>query len=237
MDRASRALTLVSELTTAATVARAVDVFQEAIEPFGVNLYKTLVAGNQARMGGKPTIVSNMPEEWEAFYHGSRAFTFDPVAAEALKSDGFFWRDLPEAATPEGRKLMADARDMGMVDGFTVVCRNAGSSALAASLTGECLDWSELDRGVVVLLSSSLMSRMLYLRDIQISPVVESLSQREKDILRYATLGNSDKKIAQALGLTHETIRFYWKTIRRKLGAMDRANAVAIGLWSGQMLA
>ncbi len=90
---------------------------------------------------------------------------------------------------------------------------------------------------MVVLLSNSLMSRMLYLRDIKISPVVESLSPREKDILRYATLGNSDKKIAQQLGITHETIRFYWKTIRRKLGAMDRANAVAIGLWSGQMLA
>ena len=237
MDRASRALTLVSDLTSAETVAKVVDVFQEAIEPFGVTLYKTLVLGNLARMGGEPVIVSNWPAEWEAFYNGKRAFTFDPVAAEGLKSDGFFWRDLPPAATPEGRKLMVDAREIGMMDGFTVVCRTPGASALAANLAGDNLNWTDLERGVVVLLSNSLMSRMLYLRDIKISPVVESLSPREKDILRYATLGNSDKKIAQALGLTHETVRFYWKTIRRKLGAMDRANAVAIGLWSGQMLA
>ena len=140
-------------------------------------------------------------------------------------------------STAEGRQLMADAREVGMVDGFTVVCRTPGASPLAANLSGDILDWSDLDRGVVVLLSNSLMSRMLYLRDIQISPVVETLSPREKDILRYATLGHSDKKIAQTLGLSHETVRFYWKTIRRKLGAMDRANAVAIGLWSGQMLA
>jgi LuxR family quorum sensing-dependent transcriptional regulator len=228
---------LVSELTTADTVAKVVDVFQTAIEPFGVTLYKTLVMGNMARMGGEPVIVSNWPAEWDSFYRGRRAFTFDPVAAEGLRSDGFFWRDLPPAPTPEGRQLMADAREIGMIDGFTVVCRTPGASPLAANLAGDNLDWSELDRGVVVLLSNSLMSRMLYLRDIQISPVVESLSPREKDILRYATWGNSDKKIAQQLGLTHETVRFYWKTIRRKLGATDRAHAVAIGLWSGQMLA
>ena len=106
MDRASRALTLVSELTTADTVAKVVDVFQEAIEPFGVKLYKTLVMGNMARMGGEPVIVSNWPAEWDAFYRGRRAFAFDPVAAEGMKSDGFFWRDLAEAPTAEGRKLM-----------------------------------------------------------------------------------------------------------------------------------
>ena len=237
MDRATQALAKISELTSAATVAKVVDVFQQAIEPFGVRLYKTLVMGNLARMGGEPVIVSNWPHEWDAFYRGRRAFTFDPVAAEGLRSDGFFWRDLPPAPTAEGRQLMVDAHEVGMADGFTVVCRTPGASPLAANLAGDFLDWTDLDRGVVVLLSSSLMSRMLYLRDIQISPVVEALSPREKDVLRYATLGNSDKKIAQALGLTHETIRFYWKTIRRKLGAMDRANAVAIGLWSGQMLA
>jgi LuxR family quorum sensing-dependent transcriptional regulator len=237
MDRTARALALVSELTAATTVSKVVDVFQEAIEPFGVRLYRTLVMGNLARMGGEPVIVSNWPDEWDAFYKGKRAFTFDPVAAEGLRNDGFFWRDLPPASTAEGRQLMSDAREIGMTDGFTAVFRAPGVSPTAASLAGESLDWSELDRGVMVLLSNSLISRMLYLRDIQISPTVEALTVREKDILRYATLGYSDKRIALVLGLTHETIRFYWKNVRRKLGAVDRANAVAIGLWSGQMLA
>ena len=236
MNRTEQALTLISELAYAATVTKVVDVFQQAIEPFGVRLYKTLVMGNLARLGGEPIIVSNWPSEWDAFYRGRRAFIFDPVAAEGLRSDAFFWRDLPDAPTAAGRKLMADARDVGMVDGFTAVFRPPGASPLAANLSGEVLAWSELDRGVVMLLSNSMMSRMLQLRDIQVSPVVETLSPREKDVLRHAALGNSDKKIALALGLTHETIRFYWKTIRRKLGAADRANAVAIGLWTGQML-
>jgi LuxR family quorum sensing-dependent transcriptional regulator len=237
MDRVGRALTLVSELTSAPTIAKVVDVFQEAIEPFGVTVYSTFIVGNMARLGGDPVIVSNWPREWDAFYRREKAFAFDPVAAHGLKNDGFYWRDVPPAATEPGRKLMADAREIGMADGFTAVFRGPGVSPTSASLAGPKLEWSDLDRGVVVLLSNSLISRMLYLRDIRLAPTVETLTPREKDVLRYASLGNSDKKIALALGLTHETIRFYWKNIRRKLGAVDRANAVAIGLWSGQMQA
>lgn len=237
MDRVGHALGLVTELTLAPTVTKAIDVFQRAIEPFGVKLYKNLVVANLARTKGEQVIVSNWPDEWTDFYEGKRAFTFDPVAAAGLKNDGFFWRDLPPAPTPEGRQLMLDAREIGMVDGFTAVRRMQGASPIATNLSGPNLDWNDLDRGVVTLVSNSLMSRMLYLRDIQISPTVQALTAREKDIVRYATLGSSDKKIALELGLTHETIRFYWKTIRRKLCASDRAHAVAIAMWSGQMFA
>ncbi len=235
MDRVGIALGLVSDLTGAASVTKAVDVFQKAVEPFGVNLYRTMVIGNLARIGGDQVIASNWPEEWESFYRGARAFTFDPVAAEGMKNDGFYWRDLPEAATKEGRQLMLDARELGMADGFTAVRRTQGASPVVATLAGDCLDWSQLDRGVVTLLSNSLISRILYLRDIHISPTVQPLSAREKDLVHYASLGFSDKSIALELGITHETIRFYWKTIRRKLGATDRAHSVAITLWSGQM--
>lgn len=236
MDRAEQALSLVGQLTSATTPAKAVDVFERAIEPFGVRLYKTLMMAAADRTHGSPVVASNWPADWEAFYQGRRAFTFDPVAREGLKSDGFFWRDLADGPTMQARKLMADARQVGMIDGFTAVFRRTGGAPLAANLAGEHLDWSDLDRGVVVLLSSSLMSRMLVLRDLQVAPAVGALSPREKDILRQAALGGTDKMIALALGLTHETIRSYWKTIRRKLGAVDRANAVAIGLWSGQLL-
>ncbi len=236
MDRVGHALELVSELTSATTVTKTIDVFQRAIEPFGVRLYKNLAITNMVRTGGEQTIASNWPDEWESFYQGSRAFTFDPVAAEGMKSDGFFWRDLPPAPTPAGRQLMIDAREMGMIDGFTAVHRIPGRSPTAANFAGELLDWSDLDRGVVMLVANSLVSRMLYLREIQISPTIEKLTGRDRAILSYAAAGRHDKEIALALELSHETIHFYWKRIRRKLGATDRANAVAIALWGGQIV-
>ena len=124
-------------------------------------------------------------------------------------------------------------REAGDLPGHVRRC--AALAPVAANFAGESLDWNELDRGVVMLIANSLISRMLYLRDIQITPKIEPLSGRELSILTRAATGRHDKQIALDLELSHQTIHFYWKSIRRKLGASDRANAVAIAMWSGQI--
>ncbi len=236
MERVQNALALMGSLTSAPTVAKTIDVFQQAIEPFGVTLYRSSVMGNPARMREEVVIASNWPEEWEAFYAGRRAFTFDPVVSAALKSDGFFWRELASDQGDDATELMASAREIGLIDGFTAVRSIHGASKTSINLAGENLDWSPVDQAVVTLLSNSLMSHMLYLKEVQITPAVDDLTKREIEILSHAAAGYHDKEIALELKLSHETIRFYWKTIRKKLGAKDRANAVAIALWSGKIL-
>ena len=235
MDRTANALALMGELTSAPTVAKAVAVFERAIEPFGVRLYRTGVVANPERGLIEAAIVSNWTEDWTEFYRGRRAFTFDPVVAAARKGEGFFWRDLDPSPRAEGRDLMRDAREVGMIDGFTVVRAAPGELKTTVNMAGDGLDWTELEQGIVSFVASALMSRMLYLRDIQLKPAVQTLSGREAAILSHAAAGHGDKTIAHALELSHETVRFYWKSIRRKLGAADRANAVAVGLWSGQI--
>jgi DNA-binding CsgD family transcriptional regulator len=83
--------------------------------------------------------------------------------------------------------------------------------------------------------ANALMSRLLYLREVQLAPKVTSLSEREKYILQHAALGHPDKFIALALNCAHDTIRAHWRSIRRKLVANDRAHAVAVAIWSGQI--
>lgn len=54
------------------------------------------------------------------------------------------------------------------------------------------------------------------------------LSKREEEILGLAASGQTDKIIAEALGLSLGTINDYWTRIRRKLGAASRTEAVAV---------
>ena len=63
----------------------------------------------------------------------------------------------------------------------------------------------------------------------------QDLADREKDILQHAALGQPDKQIALALDCAHDTVRAHWRSIRRKLVANDRAHAVAVAIWSGQI--
>lgn len=54
------------------------------------------------------------------------------------------------------------------------------------------------------------------------------LSTREREVLRLVAAGRSNKEIAGDLGVTERTVKFHVTAIFNKLGAENRAQAVAI---------
>jgi DNA-binding NarL/FixJ family response regulator len=61
----------------------------------------------------------------------------------------------------------------------------------------------------------------------------EALTEREIEVLRHVSAGNSNKIIAVQLNLSVHTIKAHMKNILSKLGANDRTHAVSIGLRRG----
>lgn len=57
-----------------------------------------------------------------------------------------------------------------------------------------------------------------------------SLSAREMHIIEYLAEGMSNKRIARELSISEETVKSHLKKTYEKLGASDRAHAVAIAL-------
>lgn len=55
-----------------------------------------------------------------------------------------------------------------------------------------------------------------------------ALSRREREVLRLVAAGRSNKQIAGALGITERTVKFHVASILNKLGADNRAQAVAL---------
>ena len=53
----------------------------------------------------------------------------------------------------------------------------------------------------------------------------ENLTKRENDVLEYVARGYTNKEIADALGLSAETVRGYLKTIYGKLHVRSRTEA------------
>ena len=56
----------------------------------------------------------------------------------------------------------------------------------------------------------------------------DRLSNRERDVMRLVAAGDSNKQIAARLGITERTVKFHVTSILTKLGAENRAQAVAI---------
>jgi len=61
----------------------------------------------------------------------------------------------------------------------------------------------------------------------QLAPGMEPLSERELEVLRLLAQALPNKKIARALGLSHETVKWHLRHIYSKLGVSSRDEAVA----------
>jgi len=54
------------------------------------------------------------------------------------------------------------------------------------------------------------------------------LSRREREVLRLIADGQENKQIAHSLGITERTVKFHVTSILNKLGAANRAQAIAL---------
>lgn len=60
-----------------------------------------------------------------------------------------------------------------------------------------------------------------------------TLSDRERQVLRLVARGRANKQIARDLGITERTVKFHMTSIFNKLGADNRAQAIAIAAQRG----
>ncbi len=64
-------------------------------------------------------------------------------------------------------------------------------------------------------------------------PGSEKLTDREMDVLRLLAQDQTNKEIANALGITERTVKFHVSSIMGKLGAANRVEAVTIAEQKG----
>jgi DNA-binding CsgD family transcriptional regulator len=59
---------------------------------------------------------------------------------------------------------------------------------------------------------------------------IQTLTERQEDILFLLSRGFSSKEVAQRLGTSHRTVEHQTAVIKTKLGARNLAHAIAIGI-------
>lgn len=64
-------------------------------------------------------------------------------------------------------------------------------------------------------------------------PLIENLSEREREVIQGVALGQSNREIAETLIVGEETVRTHLKSAFRKLGVNDRTLAVVVALKQG----
>lgn len=183
----------------------------------------------------------NYPSAYAEVFVGQALYRFDPILQLAQRRvGGFGWKqigDLQRLKNGQADILDRAARE-GLRDGYTVPANVPGEPCGTVSFGARSLfDLTTERRWFVDCIGRIAFEASRRIRGLSAPPSpVPHLNNREVQCLRRLMLGDSDKEVARALGISPETVRQYVKRARTNYRARTRTQLIAMALRDSQIL-
>ncbi len=179
---------------------------------------------------------ASFPVGWYWRYVSQNHLAHDPVVAQMNRSTApFRWSDTHAQAGPRSRRVLDEAAQFGLRDGFAVPIHRHDGSVVGVSISTSAYDLSPRDTLALQMAAYYLHARMAALRAQRPLPPGPSLTPRERECLKWVAAGKTDWEISQILSISEQTAHGYVQNALSKLGARTRAQAVAQALLSAQL--
>jgi DNA-binding CsgD family transcriptional regulator len=226
-----------------ATAATATDVWR-AIAPLlqrlGFGGVSYFVGTHDHGAAGSPRLAwSSAGSAWVARYRERGYEAVDPRLTEPRSLTPFLW-DRERCPDRKGLgRFLDDADRHGIRSGVVVTLRDARDRRIVvaldsaiAPLTRERVEEILENLGEIMLLATTLHDAVLGPRFAQ-HHHRRALTGRESACLGFAAHGLTSADIGGKLGITERTVNFHVGNAIRKLGALNRPEAIAKGIASG----
>lgn len=219
-------------------VSRLFSYFRSAVEEFGCDVisYHHLAEGFRTIPPSDGFHIGQIPRDLIDHYLKADLIAIDPIIAEARRRGlPFRWFDLESVSgdlIKSQRSFFSELRSAGILDGYAVpIMIRPGDFAYfgLGSTKGDIGLSSER------LLELQVICQQLHLRHIEIAGALKAinLSAREIQALEAIARGDSNRKIADDMGVSPHTIDTIVRRCFTKLGAMSRAEAVLAAVSRG----
>jgi DNA-binding CsgD family transcriptional regulator len=185
--------------------------------------------------------LDNYPAAYAELFVARRLYQLDPILHAAQRRIGGFPWDIAGEIVPVARS-QSDFRERaareGLRDGYTVPANVPGEPCGAVSFaTRQAMELTPVKRSCADCLGRIAFEASRRLRGLScLSAPVPHLNAREVQCLRRLRMGEIDKEIARALGISPETVRQYIKMSRTSYHARTRAQLIALALRDAQIL-
>lgn len=209
------------------------------VAPFGAEyvLAGTMPeAGTSGRRQLGHVLLARWPAEWVSRYF-SHGYLFQDPTIRRVKSGSppFLWSELEVSLRddPAARRVMDEATEFHLVDGFTASLVTLDGQSVGFSVSGHHLEIEPNTRAMLTLIASYAIARAIALK--QESPVDKPvrLSAREREALQWAAEGKNDWEIGEVMNISEHGADKHMRSIRAKLGAINRTQAVAEAIRRG----
>jgi LuxR family transcriptional regulator, quorum-sensing system regulator CviR len=174
------------------------------------------------------------PESFLTEYVSRNYFRVDNVMLDAITTcRAHYCFEGTDGRPPE---ITALCRDFGLSEGYVLGSRSAvpGAGGSLFVLKSRSLRREPRAAAVMDLLAPHLHLALYQALDVdrpRASPV--ALSAREREVMRWLNEGKSSWEASVILGVSERTVNFHVYNVIKKLGAANRAQALAIAARSG----
>lgn len=183
-------------------------------------------------------LMNSWPEGWFERYAAEDYFQHDGVGQWALRTtEPFTWQAVPAPlmASRKSRRVMDEASDFGMADGFLVPMFSSRhwQAAVAFACSDTC-DLPSKSRSALHLMSIYAVNRVRQILGDVPSPK-RTLTLREAECLTWIAAGKSAEDVGDILGLSYHTVHAHLRSIRAKLDVATITQAVVEALRGGEI--
>ncbi|NVN09764.1 autoinducer binding domain-containing protein [Nguyenibacter vanlangensis] len=224
------------------------DCVMQYLEPLGYSnfAYHIVMRASVEDVRPRETVgLTSYPTEWVKHYIASGFVNDDPVVARVLaQRKGFVWSEGVDPADIGARQkaLLEDARDAGIFDGVTVplLSRGGEKAAFSLLLTNQAASSATNQQRFNLL---RLIGEHLHARAARLAQEEHLISgsrrrkslltPRETEMLTWVARGKSTWDIAQIVGIGEKSVEFHLDSVRLKLQASNRTQAVVKAIMIG----
>jgi len=225
----------IEETNNCKTIDEAFSLWEQELSVLGFDrvVYSLMTDHMQLDKKAGHAIIGNYPEDWMKYYVEKGYEDVDPVRKRIMVGGGAFtWDSLSDnyrKLSKEESTLMNEASDAKLLDGVGLSLSNPLGEIVGmgfASSSGK-IGITPYHLSAINLLATqfhTVFSKIECKKDISVYDI--SLTPREKEVLQWCKEGKSNTDIATIMGISRNTVSYYFKNIFKKLGVNSRLLAV-----------
>ena len=187
-----------------------------------------------ARLGSRGGVVASQtvnvsyPDEFCREYVSRDYFRVDPVMRDALTTCRAQY--CCEATQGRPREIISLTVDFGLREGYVLGWRSPAPNGADTLLSFKSPSMRYDRRSADMLEFVAPHLQLAFSRVLQGEDAANqvTLSSREKEVLDWLQQGKSSWEVSVILAISESTVNFHVSNIKRKLGATNRAQALAI---------
>lgn len=197
-----------------------------------------------ANRNNRVYVWTTLPVSWVNRYSDQGYVEIDPRVSETYnRNTPFVWDAAEYIADGRYTRFFRDAAEYGVCSGVSMSFRDPDHGRILCAFNSRITPVTEERKKMIAEQLGELMLFAVSFHDFFMAHLVDNnkalmtrvapLSKRERDCLELAANGMTSRDIGLKLGITERTANFHFNNTIRKMGVLNRKEAIAVGIARG----